>query len=136
MRPRVVELLNFAVLPIQSSKIDGSSIDTGRRARLESRGLQSERIELLRQVDCGRITRTTASDACVSANVQATAQKGSSGDHDCARTKPAPLECFDTPDTRAIIIDEQACDRSLYRMKRRMLLDQAAHRAAVHATVD
>ena len=96
---------------------------------------ESQRIELLREVNRGRITCSTASESRVGADVQATAQKGSGGDHDCARAEATALERLDARHAPTNVIEEKARDGSLNRVKARVLLDETAHRATVQTAV-
>ena len=93
--PRIIELFDLAVLPIQAAEIDRASIDAWWRTGLESRGFEAKRIELLGEMNGRSITRAATGNARISANVQAPTEKRSGGNDDGLGAESAPLERFD-----------------------------------------
>jgi hypothetical protein len=67
--------------------------------------------------------------------VDSTTQEGSGRDHDRSRREPTTLQCLDPLDAPTCLIENEASDRSLDAMQRRMLLEEHAHGSAIDSAV-
>ena len=94
VRPGVVELFDLAVLHLEIRVIHRPAINARRRARLEARNLKAHFLQLLREMDRGRLTCAATRDLCRGADVDASAQEGARGDHDRARAEAPSLDSF------------------------------------------
>src|SRR5438477_5641866 len=131
--PRVIELLDLAVLALQVRQIDGSPIDTRRRPGLEARNLQPELLELLGEMDRGRLAGPAAGDLCLGPDVDASAQERARRHHDGTRPEATSFERFDA--LYFVALDPQPGNRSLHGAQRRMLLQQTPNGTPVQAAV-
>src|SRR5690349_10265523 len=135
MRPRVVELLDFALLPLEPREVDGPPIDPGWGAGLEALDREPGRFQLLGEMCRRRLTGSPATDLRCRSNVDPPAQESAGRDHDGPRAESAALECFDPLNRQLARVEDQASDRTLNRANRRALLEQAAHGTTVEAAV-
>ena len=76
VRPRIIELIDLAVLSLEPGVINGSAIDTRRRTCLEPRHCQASMLELLSKMSRGIFSRSAAGDARVCANMDPSAEEG------------------------------------------------------------
>jgi hypothetical protein len=135
MRPREIELLDLAVLPLQPREIDGSAIDPRRRTRLESRHGEANLFQLVGQVRRRRLARPSAGNPSLSPDVNAAAEKRPRRDHDALRRESPPFERFHSGHDVPAPGEHEPSDSRLNRLQPRVFLEQASHRAAVQPTV-
>src|SRR4051812_27553277 len=117
VRPAVVELLNFAVLYLELREIDGSTIDSRRRPRLEARHGEARFLELLGEMRAGCLTRSPTRDLGSGADVNLAAEEGAGGNHHAIRSEPSTFDRLNAGEASAARREHQPCDRSLNRLK-------------------
>ena len=128
---RVVELLDLAVLASSFGEVDRATVDARRRAGLESRDLEPERLELLGEMRRGRLAGAAARERVVVPMWMRPRRKVPV----VMTTRRAPKRrpsSVSMPTTRSSV-DEEARDGALNRVETGVLLEQGAHRATVQA---
>jgi hypothetical protein len=135
MRPRIIELLDLAVLWLESRQVDCTTIDTWRRASLESRDLESDVLQLLREMRCRRFASATTGESRFCSDMYSATEERPGRDNDTARSEAPPLQRFDTTYSFALLIEEKLRHCALDRRESRLLLDEASHGTAIEATI-
>lgn len=134
MRPRVVELLDLALLDLQAFVHHRSTVDARWCPRLESGDLESEALELFSEVRRRGLSRSASRESCLRADVNAAPKERSRGDDDRSCAKAAPFERFDAGDP-AIVLEQQTRDRALNGSKPAVLLEQLANGPTIQPAV-
>ena len=133
MRPRVVELLNLALLPLERRHAHGPAINARRRPGLEPAGLEPRLEQLFREVCGGGLARPPAGEHRRGADVNPAPQEGAGGNDHAARTKTSSLERLDPAHDTAL--EEQSRDGALDGEERGMSLQQRPHRPPVEPAI-
>src|SRR5258708_3944519 len=127
MRPRIAKLSQLTFLSLELRKINRPTVDPGGRARLETSHRKSGVLELLRQMNRRRFTRSAPRNLRCRADVDTAAEKSPSSDHDRTRAKSTALERFHAVYRLCAGIENESSDRALNALKRGVLLEQRAH---------
>ena len=133
VRPRVVELLYLAILSLNLRVVHRSTIDSGRRPRLEPLDREPRFLELFREVSRGRLPRPSAGQTGLRPDMDPASQERSGRYHHCAAGEHPPLESDNSGN--AVIFEDEPCDSSLNRLKILMLFDEGPDSPAVESPV-
>src|SRR5665647_1450775 len=95
MRPRIIELIDLALLPFHSREIHSTAIDSRWSSGLETRYFKPGVLQLFGQMCRGRFTSSSACDVGVGADVDPAVQKGSGCDDDTTRGERTAFESLD-----------------------------------------
>jgi hypothetical protein len=135
VRPRIVELLDLALLYLESGIVNGPAIDARRCSRLEASYRKAGLFELLREV-CGRsFTSSSSGDTSLGADVNPAAQKGARRDYNAFCAKAPPFEGLDAPDATLVRREKETSNGALHRLQRCLLLEEGSDRTAVQSAI-
>src|SRR5688500_1332999 len=96
MRPRIIELFDLAVLAFQHRVVHGATVDARRRPRLEARDLETDALELLREMNGSRFAGPATRNLGLRSDVDPPAKERSGRDDDGSRAKAPALQGLDT----------------------------------------
>ena len=105
MRPRIIELLDLTHLWLESREVDRSTVDTWRCASLESGDLESDTLELLRQMRRRRFASATSGEPGLCADMYSTTEKRPGRNDDTTGTESTTLERLDARDSTPRFIE-------------------------------
>jgi hypothetical protein len=117
VRPAIVELLDFALLDLELSEIDRSTIDSRWRAGLEACYGETRFFELLRQMRTGCLTRPPTRDLGCRPDVNLAAKEGAGSNDHAAGSEPSAFDRLSSGQASTAGREYQSGDRSLNRLK-------------------
>jgi len=135
MRPRIIKLLDLALLDIEHRVIDGAAIDARRRARLEASYSEVRLLKLLSEMRGCVLPGSSARDLSRGPDMNSTTQEGASSNDNPLCAKPSAFQRFDAQHTRIVGRQDQSRDGPLYSLKVCMLVEKESDCATIKSPI-
>jgi hypothetical protein len=135
VRPRIIELLDLALLDLERGVIDRSAIDAWRCSGLEARHRKASLFQLFRKVSSRGLACSSTGDTSLDADMNPAVQESTRSDYNAFCAEASPLEGFNAKYAPFVRCEKEPCNGALNSLKIRLLLEQGSDGSAVKSAI-